>query len=70
MSESTQLRLLNIVPICRIMSELARVAGTSMATGNPIFGYIKIHEFIHIPHDDHVGVQKDDSLRDHNDQEI
>lgn len=59
-SKVTQAR--KVLPICRVVRKLAGIACAYMRSCDPTTGKFERKEFVHITHDDHVRIQKDDTL--------
>ncbi len=44
------------------MRELSRIAGAYVGGGYVTLGEVEIHQLVHVFHDDHVGIEKNNSL--------
>lgn len=44
------------------MGKLHRVARTGMRSRDPAIRDIDFEQFVHVPHDDHIAIDEDDSL--------
>jgi hypothetical protein len=45
------------------MGELPWVACTRMSGSYPVRWQVELHQFVHIPHDGHIGIQENYSLQ-------
>jgi len=51
------------VPISRVVGELHRVTRTGVGSRDPTIRENEIEELVHVPHHDHVAINKDDPLQ-------